>query len=127
MSKKRNTQLKVKWEPSSEGGTERFDGEDLGATLRSGPEDGTSPTIPHAKERPIIFSGPMIRAILEGRKTQTRRIVKPMAGEQSKWLRPETSGWVPHGTMINGGWQMHHPKAGGFDDGVFVGHDWPFG
>lgn len=44
------------------------------------------------KERPIIFSGPMVRSILADQKTQTRRVIR----------NPERLTWCPYGAPGGG-------------------------
>lgn len=48
------------------------------------------------KERPILFNTAMVRALLAGTKTQTRRLVKPPRNRPAFVLLDHGNGWWPY-------------------------------
>jgi hypothetical protein len=99
------------------------------------------------KERPILFSGEMVRAILDGRKSQTRRVVKPTPSwsamdpykyggqkvdwQRMDWIRPyvgisDCRGWFTAGlkTSGNGCWGHFRCPYGKPGDRLWVRESW---
>lgn len=91
-------------------------------------------------KRPILFNGDMVRAILDGRKTQTRRVVKeiPALGQPDEWCKRagtsefesivgSASRYCPYGVpgdrlWVRETWQETRPFTGNIEHDIQSTH-----
>jgi hypothetical protein len=98
------------------------------------------------KERPILFNGPMVRALLDGSKTQTRRLVNPapemvtdigmkpwsgdpaalmnlltQAGRRCPYGQPGDRLWVRESWHQRGKWRLPAFPEADWDDAYWAG------
>ncbi len=79
------------------------------------------------KERGMIFNGEMVRAIRDGRKTQTRRIMAPQPAddiERGIFPNPEVIGWKSSRRHKHGSTTAHFCHYGKPGDRIWVRETW---
>ena len=80
------------------------------------------------KEHPILFSGEMVRAILEGKKTQTRRVVKPQPEKDKEGLAVKwASEYASSGTLFVDNGKLARCPFGVAGDRLWVKETWRIG
>lgn len=78
------------------------------------------------KERHILFSAEMVRAILDGRKIQTRRVIKPIGKDDGFVLLDNGNGWWPY-RSDDGESEFRLVKERGKFYYIETPHDCPYG
>lgn len=79
------------------------------------------------RERPILFNGAMVRAILSGAKTQTRRSMKPQPADdisQATFPNPSAHGWRSSLRHPHGPTTAHFCSFGQPGDRLWVRETW---
>lgn len=78
------------------------------------------------KSRPILMNVPMVKALLDGRKSQTRRVVKPQPPEPCVLMDSRPGGQVAEWASSNHGVPFHsvHCPYGSSGDLLWVRETW---